>query len=228
LSDIILNRDATGRVAKWAVELGIHNITYEPRHAVKSQALADFFVDWEEHQQQPSPAECKYWTLYFDGSKNLEGAGAGIILTSPKGDTMRYVLQLQFEPCTNSVAEYKALLHGMCVAKKMGMTRLRCFSGETSGTCDATDTNIIAYKRAVDQAGASFVGYVVEWVDRRKNEQADALSRLGSKRQPPPPGVFLDIVTRPSVQPAREIDIAEPPAPDSVLVAVASDAGNWT
>ena len=113
LSDIILNRDATGRVAKWAVELGVHNITYEPRHAVKSQALADFFVDWEEHQQQPSPTESKHWTLYFDGSKNLEGAGAGIVLTSPKGDTMRYVLQLQFEPCTNNVAEYEALLHGM-------------------------------------------------------------------------------------------------------------------
>ena len=94
-----------------AVELDIHNITYEPRHAVKSQALADFFVNWEEHQQQPSPAESKHWTLYFDGSKNLEGAGAGIVLMSPKGDTMRYVLQLQFEPCTNNIAEYLSLIH---------------------------------------------------------------------------------------------------------------------
>jgi hypothetical protein len=50
LADIILNRDATGRVTKWAVELGVHNITCEPRRAVKSQALADFFVDWEEAQ----------------------------------------------------------------------------------------------------------------------------------------------------------------------------------
>jgi hypothetical protein len=53
----------------------------------------------------------------------------------------------------------------------------------------------------------------------RKNEEADALSRLGSKRQPPPPGVFLNILTRPSVR---------PPAPNSVLVTVASDAGDWT
>ncbi|KAM0879176.1 hypothetical protein ACQ4PT_034415 [Festuca glaucescens] len=233
LSNIILNRDATGRVAKWVVELGIHNITYEPRHAVKSQALADFFVDWEEHQQQPSASESKHWTIYFDGSKNLEGAGVGIVLTSPKGDTMRYVLQLQFEPCTNNVAEYEALLHGMRVAKEMGATRLRRFgdsdlvASQTSGTCDAIDANMIAYKRAVDQAGASFAGYVVEWVDMRKNEEADALSRPGSKWQPPPPGVFLDILTRPSVRPPSEIDIAEPPAPDSVLVAVATGAGDW-
>ena len=98
LADIIRNRDATGRIAKWAVELGVHNITYESRHAIKSQALADFLADWEEAQQPSSPADLKHWTLHFDGSKNLEGAGAGVVLTSPKGDTVKYVLQLRFEP----------------------------------------------------------------------------------------------------------------------------------
>jgi hypothetical protein len=164
LADIILNRDAIGRIAKWAVELGVHNITYEPCHAIKSQALADFFVEWEEAQQPTSPADIKHWTLYFDGSKNLEGARAGIVLISPKGDTMRYVLQLQFEPCTNNVAEYEALLPGMRVAKEMGAARLRCFgdsalvASQISSTCDATDANMIVYKRGVDQASASFAG----------------------------------------------------------------------
>ncbi|XP_071683471.1 uncharacterized protein [Lolium perenne] len=110
-----------------AVELGGHNITYEPRHAVQSQVLADFFVDWEEVQQRTSPADFKNWTLYFYVSKNLEGAGAGIVLISPKGDTMRYVMQLQFEPCTNNVAEYGVILHGMRITKEMGASRMRCF-----------------------------------------------------------------------------------------------------
>ena len=48
LQDIIRNRDATGRVVKWAVEIGVHNIKYEPRKAIKSQELADFLVDWHE------------------------------------------------------------------------------------------------------------------------------------------------------------------------------------
>jgi ribonuclease HI/transposase InsO family protein len=234
LADIIRNRDATGRIAKWAVELGVHNITYESRHAIKSQALADFLADWEEAQQPSSPADLKHWTLHFDGSKNLEGAGAGVVLTSPKGDTVKYVLQLRFEPCTNNMAEYEALLHGMRVAKEMGATRLRCLgdsdlvASQTSGTCDATDANMIAYKRAVDQAGASFAGHVVEWVDRRKNEEADALARIGSKRLQPPPGVVLDILSHPSVRAPRELDIAEPPAPDSALVALAVDSTDWT
>jgi ribonuclease HI len=168
--------------------------------------LADFFVDWEEAQQPTSPVDLKYCTLHFDGSKNLEGAGAGIVLISPKGDSVRYVLQLQFEPFTNNMDEYEALLHSMHIAKEMGATRLCCFgdfdlvASQTSGTCDTTDANMIAYKRAVDQAGANFAGHVVEWVDRRKNEEVDALARLGSKRLPPPPGVFLDILTHLSMR----------------------------
>jgi hypothetical protein len=62
LVDSIFNQDATGRITKWAVELGVHNITYESRHAINSQALADFFVDWEEAQQPTSPANIKHWT----------------------------------------------------------------------------------------------------------------------------------------------------------------------
>jgi diketogulonate reductase-like aldo/keto reductase len=48
LAEIIGNKDATGRVAKWAIELAAHNIQYEPRTAIKSQALDDFVVDWAE------------------------------------------------------------------------------------------------------------------------------------------------------------------------------------
>ncbi|XP_051222153.1 uncharacterized protein [Lolium perenne] len=87
---------------------------------------------------------------------------------------------------------------------------------------------MISYKRAVDQDGTGFSGHFVEWIDRSKNEEADTLSRLGSKRKPPPLGLFLDILTRPSVWPPREVDIAEPLAPDSVLVEVASNVGDWT
>ena len=48
LSDIINNSDATGRIAKWGIELAAFEITYKRRDAIKSQALADFIVDWTE------------------------------------------------------------------------------------------------------------------------------------------------------------------------------------
>jgi len=115
----------------------------------------------------------------------------------------------------------------------MGASRLRCFgdsdlvAGQTSDTCDASDANMIAYRRAVDQLGGHFIGGV-EWIDRRKNEEADALSRLGSKRQTVPPGIFLDVITRPSITPPKEIELVFPAEPDSILVSVVQTIADWT
>ena len=53
LAEIIGSRDASGRVAKWAIELAPYTIYYQPRIAIKSQALADFLVDWAETQYLP-------------------------------------------------------------------------------------------------------------------------------------------------------------------------------
>ena len=50
LEDILHNRDATGSISKWAVELDALNIDFTPRKAIKSQALADFVAEWTEIQ----------------------------------------------------------------------------------------------------------------------------------------------------------------------------------
>ena len=46
LKDIINNANATGRVAKWGIELAAFDILNKPRTAIKSQVLADFVADW--------------------------------------------------------------------------------------------------------------------------------------------------------------------------------------
>ena len=46
LTEIIGNKDATSRVAKWAINLTAHGVEYDKRTAIKSQVLADFLVDW--------------------------------------------------------------------------------------------------------------------------------------------------------------------------------------
>jgi hypothetical protein len=45
LSEIIGCKDATGRVAKWAIKLAAHTIQYKPKTTIKSQILDDFFAD---------------------------------------------------------------------------------------------------------------------------------------------------------------------------------------
>jgi hypothetical protein len=92
LSEIIGCKDATGRAAKWAIELAAHTIQYKPRTTIKSQIIADFFADWGEHQYLPPAPDSTHWRMNFDGSKMLEGLGAAVVLTSPKEDKLQYVL----------------------------------------------------------------------------------------------------------------------------------------
>jgi hypothetical protein len=46
--EIIGNKDASGQMAKCAIELAPYTPQYDRRDAIKYQVLADFFVDWAE------------------------------------------------------------------------------------------------------------------------------------------------------------------------------------
>jgi hypothetical protein len=46
LKDIMRNKEATGRIGKWAAELNEFSIDYVHRSSIQSQALADFIADW--------------------------------------------------------------------------------------------------------------------------------------------------------------------------------------
>jgi hypothetical protein len=49
-------------------------------------------AEWRENQL-PTPAERpEHWVTYFDGSLKLEGDGAGVLLISPMGEQLKYVL----------------------------------------------------------------------------------------------------------------------------------------
>jgi hypothetical protein len=73
MSSIFGNSDATGRVAKWAIEIAAFEITYKPRVAIKSQAIADLLVDWTESVRNRPMPDPPNWTFNFDGSKQVGG-----------------------------------------------------------------------------------------------------------------------------------------------------------
>jgi ribonuclease HI len=58
--------------------------------------------------------------MYFDGSLMKKGAGAGLVFVSPLGVCMRYMVHLLF-PASNNVAEYEALINGLCIAIELGV-----------------------------------------------------------------------------------------------------------
>jgi ribonuclease HI len=65
--------------------------------------------------------------MYFDGSLKLEGAGAGVLLISPKAEQLKHVLHI-FWKVSNSEVEYEALLHGLRLVVSLGTKRLLVYS----------------------------------------------------------------------------------------------------
>src|ERR1041385_5402298 len=114
--------------------------------------------------------------MHFDGSRQLQGSGAGVVLTSPKGEKFCYVLHLQFT-CTNNAAEYEALHHGLRLAREMNISWIQCYgdselvSQQVSVKWDSKNPIMAAYRREVQRQARFFVGYQVDHMDRREMKQ---------------------------------------------------------
>jgi hypothetical protein len=122
------NSNATGNIAMCATELAEFQLDFQPRHAVKSQVLADFIVEWTpppsapgglDPDLDPTPAEPRglvftepHWMLFFDGSAHQQAGGAGVVLIDPNRDQVMYMVHLEFK-ATNNMAEYEALIFGL-------------------------------------------------------------------------------------------------------------------
>ena len=107
IRSILHKPELSGRLTKWAVELGEHDITYQPRTAIKSQALADFVADFSPTLQAKADMEVQsvhttsIWKLAVDGSSNKRGCGIGIVLISPEGDVLQQAIKCGFKVTNN-------------------------------------------------------------------------------------------------------------------------------
>jgi ribonuclease HI len=128
--------------------------------------------------------------MYFDGSKTVEGTGAGVVLISPQGDKLKYVLRMSFPHASNNKAEYEALLHGMGMAKACGASQLRTFGDsnlvvhKVMNRCDALSDNMTTYQNLYYYLEGTFDGCEVSHVSRANNEEADILANIGSQCLP--------------------------------------------
>jgi hypothetical protein len=96
------SNEATGQITQWAVEIDQYDVEFVPRWVIKCQALTG------------------HWVMYFDGSYTLKGAGVGVVLIPPKGDVLKYAIQLEFL-ATNNIVEYEGLVTGLWLAKDLGI-----------------------------------------------------------------------------------------------------------
>ena len=204
LGDILHNKDANGRIVKWAMELCPFSMDFQSRTTVKSQALADFIAE-RTNLNAPLAWDTTYhWQMFFDGSLNIDGARAGIFFVSPNKDKHCYVLRIHF-PVSNNVAEYEAGLHSIRLAVELGVKRLYVHGdsalviNQLNKEWDTTHKKMDLYCKEICKWEANFYGIEYIHVVRDKNQAADVLSKLGSSWAQIVHDIFVQDLIKPSI-----------------------------
>jgi ribonuclease HI len=167
--------------------------------------------------------------MYFDGSLKLEGAGAGVLLISPKGEQIKYVLQI-FWKVSNNKAKYDALLHGLRLAISLGIKRLLVYGdsavviNQVNKSWDRNKENMDTYCLEVLKLENKFYSLKFHHVVRDNNVTADVLSKLGSTRAQVPVEVFVQELHAPSIpKPAPTTTDPAPPQPGQEVMMINVD-----
>lgn len=207
------------------------SIEYCSRQTIKSQVLTDFIAEWTD-MLEPIPVEHpEHWRLYFDGALNIDGVEVGILLISPSGDELRYVLCIHFK-ASNNAAEYEADLHGIRIAISFGIKRLQVYSdsalviNQVNKDWSYTSDKMDAYCTEIRKLENKFYGIEFHHVVRDENTAADRLSKLGSTRAKVPAGVFVQDLTTPSITTTNEVQ-EQPPAKQLVMTVTATNDDDW-
>ncbi|XP_022032941.1 uncharacterized protein LOC110934055 [Helianthus annuus] len=222
IGNILARPEISGRLAKWAIELGGHNVVFRPRPSIKGQVLADFMTEVPDDKDRECKAMEKAekkqveepWLLYTDGASNEDGVGAGLRLVSPDKHEFTYAIRLDFKS-TNNEAEYEAFLAGLRLAIKMGVRHIEAHvdsmlvAGQINGQYEAKGDIMALYLSEAKTLLQTFYSYKVHHINRSENKPADALSKLASTSfQHLAKDVRIEVLSNPSV-PLREVSVIQ-------------------
>jgi ribonuclease HI len=159
-------------------------------------------------QWSHAPDKNQIWSLYFDGSKSKEGAGAGCIIIDTAGNKTLIACRLEFE-CTNNTVEYEALLQGLIKELDMNIQNLTVFGDSEIVVRQVRDSvhclspHLKRYQSEVWNLMNKFSAFNINYIPRLNNYEADLLANLTSKLFPAKglsPNTFsVKLLFRPSV-----------------------------
>jgi ribonuclease HI len=155
----------------------------------QSSEIKTFTQPTTSIQKSCEPDENQIWSLYFDGSKSKEGAGAGCIIIDPAGNKTLLTCRLEFE-CTNNVAEYEALLQGLRKALDMRIQNLSIFGDseivvrQVRNSIHCLTLHLKCYQSEVWSLINQFSAFNINSIPRSSNVEADLLANVASKLLP--------------------------------------------
>ncbi|XP_075491052.1 uncharacterized protein LOC142529403 [Primulina tabacum] len=144
--------EVSGRMIRWAVELGEYVIEYKPRVAIKAHALSDFLSNMVQ------PGEDEVWRVFVDGASSLAGCRVEVVIISPIGEKIKLALRIDSR-VTNNEAEYEAVLAGVYKAK---------------------DDRMLKYLQLIKVQSEVFVDWSIEQIPREENNEVDVLAKIAA------------------------------------------------
>ncbi|XP_074297757.1 uncharacterized protein LOC141628527 [Silene latifolia] len=182
--------ELSGRMVKWSVHLSGYDLKFEPRTAIKSQALADFVSDFSPTLQEYADSEIltlseakgeQVWELHVDRASNMKGAGVGLVLKSSQGGQIIQAVWCEFK-ATNNEAEYEALILGLQLALEMQINHIKVYSdsqlivNHVNNMYTARDPKMVAYLEVAKELKLRFASFHIQQIPRDQNVEADALA----------------------------------------------------
>jgi ribonuclease HI len=144
-----------------------------------------------------------------------------VLLISPQGEQLKYILQIHYKASNNGV-EYEALIHGLRIAVSLGIKRILAFGDskvvieQVNKEWDCVKDTMDAYSAEIRKLESHFEGIEFQHVPRNNNVAADVLSKIGSRRVLVPGGVFIQDLRKPSIK-LLGPDNLESPSNDQTL-----------
>jgi ribonuclease HI len=129
------------------------------------------------------------WTLFFDGSKYLEGASVGCILKDLEGINTLIACRLEFS-CTNNTIEYEALLQGIRKAIDLKAKKVKVFGDseiiikQVRNTIYFLSSHLKHYQLEVWELLKSFSTFNISYLPHSLNYDTDFLSNVVSRLIP--------------------------------------------
>jgi ribonuclease HI len=152
--------------------------------------------------------EAHIWSLYFDGSKSKEGAGARCVLIDPAGNKTLITCRLKFE-CTNNMVEYEALLQGLRKALDLKIHNLMVFGDSEIVVRQVRNfircllPHLKSYQTEVWNLMHKLSTFNIKSIPRLNNSKADLLANVASKLFPAeglsPNAFSIELLFRPSI-----------------------------
>jgi ribonuclease HI len=172
----------------------------------------------DQHGNRKSPQR-KYGPFTATARGAMRGQAPRQLSLHPQAsntDTQpAYASPLESDRCTNNVAEYEAVILGLHKLRALGVTTCiiridsKVVTGQVEKEYSAKDPALMQYLVAIHSLEKQFKGFTLQYVDRAKNEEADALAKAAAKGEALPFDVFYHVIGTPAVRNPEGLQITQ-------------------